>query len=381
MKLEVKYLGKPVGRLNDDTGSMLFQYDNALIAQAIELSPLYLPLQTGVLQTNSPFEGNLPGLFADSLPDYWGRTIMDRRLREMGIAPESASILKRLALVGTEGMGALTYHPAETSALQEIVELQEAIHFARAVIEESAEALPSSKALQEAGSNPGGRYPKLLVSYHPKKNKLAVGNQPAGFIPCLMKLDLGKSVPQAQRKLCTQEYHLLQLAQKLGLKVPKHWLLEGTDETGYQYSHLIVERFDRKAGQPIHMHTFGGITHQLSIRYGSSYEDLLRVVLAMTKDQREVDEQFARIVFNVLCQNRDDHVRNHSLLMNEKGEWSLSPVYDLTPTPEKEEHTLSIQGKWKNIDRSDLLEIGKKFSISNANEIIERHCELFKQSL
>jgi serine/threonine-protein kinase HipA len=151
MRLTILYQGETIGRLNDDTGSMLFQYDNDFLTKKIELSPFYLPLQQGATTTRSPFEGDLPGLFADSLPDYWGRTIMDRRLREAGISPQSVSILKRLSLVGSGSLGALSYQPDETAETNSVANLSDTMQLARAVIEESAGALPGSKVLQEAG--------------------------------------------------------------------------------------------------------------------------------------------------------------------------------------------------------------------------------------
>lgn len=374
MRLTVRYHGNSVGRLNDDTGPMLFQYDNDFLSRKIVLSPFYLPLQEGVITTRSPFEGNLPGLFADSLPDVWGRTIMDRRLREAGIAPESVSILKRLALVGSGGLGALTYHPDETEQGNGLTNLQEAMQFARAVIEETASRLPGSRILQEAGSNPGGRFPKLLIGWKEDSEQLMIGSHEytGGYKPCIMKLDMGKAGLTHHQNLCAKEYQLLSSARKAGIETTDHWLIEGEDEESGSYAHLVVLRFDRDGKEKIHTHTFGGLTHQLAVRYGSSYEDLLRTTLALCKDHRQVVQQYRRMVFNVVCGNRDDHVRNHAFLFKESTGWTLSPAYDLTPTPEKSEHTLSINSKWESIADSDLIKVAELFSIDKPSQIIEQ---------
>lgn len=364
MKLEVRCQDKPVGILNDDTGTMLFQYDEAWIRSGQELSPFYLPLQQGVISLNGPFEGGLPGLFADSLPDYWGRTIMDARLREVGMNPQHVSVLKRLALIGEGAFGALSYHPAESTDQYEAISLRDAMSFARRVLELEEGGLPASEVLREAGSNPGGRFPKLSVGWDPKERKLLVGSQqlPEGYIPCLLKLEMGDAMPQGKDGLCRREHDMLELAEKVGIRVPRRWLLEE--------GHLLVERFDRYDGKKIHMHTFSGIAHKLPVRYGASYEELLRLVMALTGDQREGVEQYRRMAFNVLLGNRDDHVRNHAFLLND-GEWTLSPAYDLTPTPEIAEHSLSVNRKWTGIDRDDLLAVANRFSIKQANELID----------
>lgn len=365
MRLEVRYNGQPVGILNDDTGSMLFQYDEVFIRSGLELSPLYLPLQQGVVDLKGPFEGGLAGLFADSLPDYWGRSIMDARLREAGIDPHRVSVLKRLALIGEGGFGALTYHPAESVDQYEVATLKEAVSFVRNVLALEEGALPGSEVLREAGSNPGGRFPKLSVGWQPEERKLVVGalGLPEGYVPCLLKLEMQDAMPQGKAGLCRREFDMLALADKAGIRVPNRWLLED--------GHLLVERFDRADGNRIHMHTFSGMAHKLPVRYGASYEELLRVVLALTGDQREVAEQFRRMVFNVLLGNRDDHVRNHAFMLRH-GRWGLSPAYDLTPTPDLPEQSLGVNGKWSAVGREDLAAVAELFSIKQADDIIDQ---------
>ena len=134
---------------------------------------------------------------------------------------------------------------------------------------------------------------------------------------------------------------------------------------------MLVKRFDRQDGRKVHMHSFSGIAHKLPVRYGASYEELMRVVLALTGDQREVEEMFRRMVFNVVFGNRDDHVRNHAFLMDSVGRWTLSPAFDLTPTPEKPEHVLGVNGKWSDIGKDDLMVVGRLFSLRNASDIID----------
>ena len=374
MRLEVRYKDFPVGVLNDSTGRMLFQYDSAWLGRGVELSPFYLPLQEGVITPKSPFEGALPGVFADSLPDYWGRSIMDRRLREAGINPATVSVLKRLALVGGGGFGALTYHPAESADMCEVQSLADAVRFSREVIRMDTATLPGTAVMQQAGSNPGGRYPKLSVGWHPSTGQLVVGTQnyPQDYIPCLLKLDLGKDMPQGEEDLCRREFAMLESAESCGIRVPERWLLPGEDAAGDACNHLLLKRFDRESDERLHLHSFSGIAHALSLRYGNSYEELMRTVSALTRDQREVEEMFRRAVFNVFFGNKDDHVRNHAFLMGEPNVWQLSPAYDLTPTPQLDEHSLSVNGKWNDIELADLQALGRAFSVRGIDEILEQ---------
>lgn len=374
MRLEVRYKGQGVGRLDDSTGRILLQFNAGWLSGGIELSPFYLPLRQGVITLQGPFEEGLAGLFADSLPDYWGRSIMDRRLRESGMNPATVSVLKRLALVGDGGFGALSYHPAEAEDRYEVHSLQDAVEFSREVLRFPENELPGSQVMQQAGSNPGGRFPKLCVGWQPDSRQLVVGTQhyPEGFLPCLLKLDMGPDMPQGKADLCRREYKMLQQAERSGIRCPRRWLLEGVDAHEQPYAHLLIQRFDRSANQAVHTHSFSGIAHKLSIRYGNSYEELFRLTSALTRDQREVEQLYRRMVFNVLAGNRDDHVRNHAFCMPEPNQWQLSPAYDLTPTPELEEQCLSVNGQWASITAQNLLEVGQQFSVHKASDIIEQ---------
>jgi serine/threonine-protein kinase HipA len=303
---------------------------------------------------------------------------MDRRFREAGINPDTVSVLKRLALVGEGGFGALTYHPADSDEGYEFRSLEEAVLFSREVLELNSEALPGSVVLQQAGSNPGGRYPKLCVGWHPESGDLVVGTQnyPEGFQPCLLKLDLDIERSTAERGICRREFTMIESAKRCGIRVPEHRLLCSNEPDGSRREHLLVGRFDRRDGRKIHLHSFSGVAHKLPIRYGNSYEELMRTVYALTRDQREVEEMYRRTVFNVLCGNRDDHVRNHAFLMHEPDVWQLSPAYDLTPTPQIEEHCLSVNGKWANIGVDDLVALGEAFSVRQIPRLLGQiQCE------
>ncbi len=116
MILEVKYQDKiRIGRLADDpsTGLIYFEYDQQWLEKRWELSPLHLSLASGasVQAHHDPSFQGLHGLFWDSLPDAWGRTVLEARLEAQGVDLEKISPLLQLSYLGGRGMGALSYFP------------------------------------------------------------------------------------------------------------------------------------------------------------------------------------------------------------------------------------------------------------------------------
>ena len=100
-----------VGKLALKDRRILFEYAAGFVKRGLEISPLNLPLKTGVQESDTKLFDGLPGVFNDSLPDGWGRLLVDRALRAKGILPDSFTPLDRLAHVGRHGMGALIYEP------------------------------------------------------------------------------------------------------------------------------------------------------------------------------------------------------------------------------------------------------------------------------
>ena len=110
-RIEVSYQDQHVGTLAEARGGIFFEYDTRFIATGHELSPLNLPLGSGVRSRGSTPGIRLPGLFEDSLPDQWGERVMREWFRVQGLSAHSVTPLMMLAYVGRRGMGALTYKP------------------------------------------------------------------------------------------------------------------------------------------------------------------------------------------------------------------------------------------------------------------------------
>ena len=100
-----------IGRLALIRRDLLFEYDKPFLGSGIELSPIHLPLRPGVVTGRGNVLDGLPGVFDDSLPDGWGKLLIDRRAVELGLSGSSLTPLDRLTLVGARALGALTYEP------------------------------------------------------------------------------------------------------------------------------------------------------------------------------------------------------------------------------------------------------------------------------
>ena len=347
-----------VGRLAIRNGIIYFEYDNDFLQTELEISPIKLPLQRGVVELpRDPFEG-LAGVFNDSLPDGWGRLLFDRMLRSEGILPSEVTPLDRLAHVGLHGLGALVYEPDKSPNFDdEIIDLDVLASQTKEVLEgNSDEVIAELLALN--GSSAGAR-PKALIGVDKERKNISFGAHQLsdGFEPWMVKF------PNSQdgNDSGAIEYVYALMAKEAGIAMPNVHLFSSQKGNGY----FAVKRFDREGNKRLHMHTVSGLIHS-NFRFPSlDYEDLLSLTSYLTKDIREVEKMFRLAVFNVMAHNQDDHAKNFSFLMNELGEWKLSPAYDLTFSngPGGEQSTM-VLGEGRNITLQHLLKLGREAQLS-----------------
>jgi serine/threonine-protein kinase HipA len=136
-----------------------------------------------------------------------------------------------------------------------------------------------------------------------------------------------------------------------------------------------VKRFDRKGDNRIHMHTVAGLLHADHRELSLDYESIMKATLYLTKDIRQCEIQFRNAVFNILSHNRDDHSKNFSFLMDQQGNWSVSPAYDLTfSSGSSGEHSTVIMGEGKSPTKAHLLKLSTTCNIKQykALEIIHQ---------
>lgn len=373
MKVEVLYMGgsecSVVGYLTEAaSGSITFEYFPGWTARGIELSPLYLPNSTeGQVITPSPEFGALFGLFADSLPDWWGEQMMHCYFEDKGIPWHRVTPVQKLACTGEYGMGAIGYTPSvSTGSFREelTVEVAELVKHTHSLLHGNTnDILPG---LLRSGLSSGGAQPKVLLGFNHDFTKSVAGGGrlPSGFSRWLLKFDLDPEYEQGR-----EEYAYSLMAKASGIEMAETNLLCGNEGA----CHFISRRFDRPGESRRHVHTFSGLTHTL-IREGLEYADLMDLARKLTRDPIAVEEVFRRACFNVLAGNDDDHGKNHAFLMTPDGQWLLSPAYDLTRSSNplvSDVRAASVNGKSANVGRLDLKKLGQDQGIDSCDAIIE----------
>ena len=366
--LELTEAIQPLGRLALRDGRIYFEYDPAFLDTGLEISPFNLPLRSGVQTFDRLLFEGLPGVFDDSLPDGWGRLLLDRMMRSRGASPREMTPLDRLAHVGRTGMGALVYEPDfGDSAPDGDVDLDQFAAHAQKVLDgEAEEVLEELLALN--GSSAGAR-PKAMIGLGADRRTAIYGTHqlPQDFEPWLVKFSnhgdgLGAGAI---------EYVYALMAKDAGLDMSDVHLFPAQKGAGY----FATKRFDRHGGHRLHVHSAGGLLHSDFRVPSLDYKDLTALTMALTRDAREVEKMFRLAVFNVLAYNRDDHPKNFSFLMDAQGDWTLSPAYDLTCAlgPGGEQSTL-VMGEGRNPGTEHLIRLGLEADLTRprVDDILEQ---------
>lgn len=175
-----------VGELAQVDQRIYLEYDGEFLRNGLPISPFKWPLRPGLIEHVDRAFGPLPGVIDDSLPDGWGRLLMDRVFRRRGLDLAAVSPLERLSWLGTRTMGALTYHPpADLEAGEQLLDLHRLGNNAQQVHRGvTVRVLPE---LIRAGGSPGGARPKVLVGIRGDQIISGEGDLPAGFEPWMIK--------------------------------------------------------------------------------------------------------------------------------------------------------------------------------------------------
>lgn len=139
-----------------------------------------------------------------------------------------------------------------------------------------------------------------------------------------------------------------------------------------------IRRFDHRGSRRIHIHTLGNLIHSDFRIPANDYRDYLEVTRLLTRDQRDVEQAFRRMVFNVAAHNRDDHVKNFTYLLEPDGTWKLAPAYDLIYAEGPGgEHTMTVAGEGRQPGREQMLELAEPVGIEEAKaaEIVDEVVE------
>jgi len=355
-----------VGELVLSDQKIYFRYNADFLKAGFNLSPIKLPFSGDIVSADKqPFDG-LFGVFNDSLPDGWGRLLLDRTLSAKGIDIAKITPLDRLAYVGSRGIGALVYRPEikPENTADPVPELDIIAAEMNHILQGTG-----SEIIEELfilGGSSGGARPKIFAAYNPLTNDLIHGldNIPEGYDEWIIKFPSSSD----NREIANIEFAYHKMALLAGIEMSECRLFKG--KSGQVY--FGTKRFDRVAGKRLHTHTASGLMHDNFRMSTMDYGHLMDCAFRLEKHVKAYEKVFRLAAFNVYSHNRDDHSKNFSFLMNEQGEWQFAPAYDLTFSYSGYGfHSTMIAGESKNPGRKELMKLATHFGLKNAPFIIE----------
>ena len=394
--------GTAIGYVSMDHGEPVarFEYDPDFAAAGIELAPLVMPLGKGRIHRfpelpPRSFHG-LPGLLADSLPDRYGNQLIDVWLARTGRTREQFHAVDRLCYTGRRGMGALEFEPStgpdaladRPLEVQQLVELAAMAFAAKDTLAVRLDGKAGDEALLDilsVGTSAGGARAKAVIAFDPATKAVRSGQTqlPPGFQHWLIKFDgvafsgdWGIADPAGYGLL---EYAYSQIAGLCGIEMSECRLLR---ENGR--SHFMTRRFDRAPdGGKRFVQTFAALGHFDYFESGAcSYEQLFLTMKRLSVPHTSVEQQFRRVVFNLVGCNQDDHVKNFAFVMDRKGSWDLAPAYDLCHAEGSgftAHHQLRVNGKTHGFLREDLKQLAEYAGLPRGRDkrILEQVCDAF----
>lgn len=383
MIARVQLWGRTIGAVSLEPGSEVaaFQYDPDFARSGIEVAPLVMPLGDTIYTfpalSRQSFKG-LPGMLADALPDKFGNALIDAWLATQGRTPESFSAVDRLCYTGSRGMGALEFSPvqgprprvANKIEIDALVKLASEVLAQRDALRGDLGGRARARALNDilrVGTSAGGARAKAVIAWHPETNEVRSGQVATGegFEYWLLKFDgVGGNRDKEladPKGYGAIEYAYALMAKAAGISMSACRLLE---ENGRR--HFMTKRFDRlPGGGKLHMQSLGAMAHyDFNAAGAHSYEQALLTIRRLGLPMAAVEEQFRRMAFNVVARNQDDHVKNIAFLMNQAGQWALSPAFDVTYSFNPDgawtaTHQMSLNGKRDGFTREDFEAVAK----------------------
>lgn len=380
--LKVMLWGLEVGKLywNSKLSNSVFTFNKDFIDKGLDISPLEASIHHPKLKQGFPINGNkekpysgLPEFISDSMPDNWGNKVFSKWLEEKHLKNKQINPVDRLAFIGNRGMGALEFQPAylaEDSSAN--VDLNSLYHLSDKIFHDRENFSLNRKEgliledIYKVGTSAGGRRPKAIIGINDRTGEIRSGQAmlPADFDYYIIKFseNSAKGFPFSKIEMA---YYLM--AKDAGIEMMPSKLIE-IDGT----QNFITKRFDRSNGNKIHTQTMAAMSS-----IAETYEDLFIIGRKIRLSAAEQEQQFRRLVFNILASNVDDHTKNFSFMMTSKGEWHLTPAYDLIFSIDLDapsymnHHCLSVNGKKSEITKKDLLTFAAEQDIKEAANIID----------
>lgn len=342
-KIEVYYKKQLVGIIAKYNDKYLFQYDDLWIKNGFSISPLSLPLRKELFVPSDQTFNGFFGVFADSLPDSWGKLLLDRYLFSKGIMNYDG--LYRLACVGTNGMGALEYIPDFSYVSNEVFDYDKFQKQANEILNDSN--IVNVDYLYKFAGSSGGARPKALVN---------INNE-----DWIIKFQSRFDIQNAGK--CEYEYALA--CKKVGIEIPNVKLFKSNTNAGY----FGIKRFDRINGEKVHMITAAALLEADFRSPCADYLDLFKLTKLITfSNLEDLKQLYLRMCFNVFAHNLDDHLKNFTYIYDEKErKYRLAPAYDMTYSNTfYGEHMTSVNRKGTNITLDDLILVGMSSGLDKA---------------
>lgn len=354
---------------------IVFQYSDDATQRGLELCSYQLPLDGPPLRRDFPnHQLQLPGPVYDALPDGWGMLLMDRVFRRRGLTPARIGALKRLAFIGSNAMGAMTFEPVAPEGeeadvhipLERLaVEVQDVLHG------EGGEFL---QTLLLVGGSPQGARPKALVYRNPQFGDFTTAAT-TGFEAWLVKFPAKDEHPE----VCAIEMVYAECLRRCGIETPdtRYFSLPNG------LAAFASKRFDRHDGLRVPMQSLAAFTGANYQTPGAlAYDTFLRATQMCTNDIREMGKAFERAVFNIAFNNRDDHPKNFAYIMTSDGHWRLAPAYDVTFCEGPGGyHQMDVMGDALDISRASMLRLAEEAEVPQdiACRMIDNICEVASQ--
>ena len=388
--IEVRIWGQKVGAvaLDPNLRFYVFEYEPNFVKTGIELAPLTMPLAKAsepFVFTDLPEQTykRLPAFLADALPDDFGNTLINGWMAAQGVERDAVTALDRLAYMGVRGMGALEFKPAIGPEAKDstAIALADLVEGARRAVRGDLGSDASARAvlsqIVSVGTSAGGARAKAVVAWNPKTEEIRAGQFDAedGFEHWLLKFDgmgedreLGGSQDYGRI-----EYAYYKMATAAGIRMSPCRLLEENER-----AHFMTRRFDCDGNRKHHMQTLCAMAHlDYKQKASHDYNQLFQTIDQLGLGYEAKEEAFRRMAFNVMAANCDDHTKNFSFLLREDGGWTLAPAYDVTHAhnPKGEwtsQHLMSVNGRFADITRQDLLVVADRFGIGTAAKALKQ---------
>lgn len=388
--IEVRIWGQKVGAvaLDPNLRFYVFEYEPNFVKTGIELAPLTMPLAKAsepFVFTDLPEQTykRLPAFLADALPDDFGNTLINGWMAAQGVERDAVTALDRLAYMGVRGMGALEFKPAIGPEAKDstAIALADLVEGARRAVRGDLGSDASARAvlsqIVSVGTSAGGARAKAVVAWNPKTEEIRAGQFDAedGFEHWLLKFDgmgedreLGGSQDYGRI-----EYAYYKMATAAGIRMSPCRLLEENER-----AHFMTRRFDRDGNRKHHMQTLCAMAHlDYKQKASHDYNQLFQTIDQLRLGYEAKEEAFRRMAFNVMAANCDDHTKNFSFLLRENEGWTLAPAYDVTHAhnPKGEwtsQHLMSVNGRFADITRQDLLAVADRFGIGTAAKVLKQ---------